>query len=252
MGFDTTYFGPSAWQLLHLISFDPSVESSDKIKLLSFLKYILPCKYCRRSVMKFEQIHGLPKPDSEAEWLFDLHNHVNDKLRRQSKKDPSIKIIEVNPTFEEIQLKYNRLLSKPPTQVPGRDFLFTVASNYADKNIPNKEEIEKDFIQTLGSVYPFMKHRRIFQNYLMHHPVDLKLYSKWMYGLLFKLSAQTCAKEIPSYRGFMTRIMYYKSGCSKKTYRGVTCRVLKGGFTKSRNRRRTFRVTRASLLTTQQ
>ncbi len=69
-----------------------------------------------------------------------------------------------------------------------------------------------------------------------------------MYGLLSEL-ASSVRVNIPTYKGYVARVMYFKSGCQKKSYKGKTCRTMKNGFrTKDRDHKRTFRITRETLL----
>ncbi len=103
----------------------------------------------------------------------------------------------------------------------------------------------------LAEVYPFEPMRSAFQEYISKNEVQLstrKSYMKWMYGLLSAI-AGTIKAELPSYQGYISRVMYFKSGCQKKTYKGKTCRKLPNGFrTKNRDHKRTFKITRQSLL----
>jgi hypothetical protein len=75
-----------------------------------------------------------------------------------------------------------------------------------------------------------------------------KTYTRWMYGLMQRVS-KVIKVPIKSYRGYMAHLAYYKSGCSRKTYKGKTCRRLEGGkYTKQRDHKRTRRVTHKSLI----
>ena len=93
--------------------------------------------------------------------------------------------------------------------------------------------------------------RSKFQEYLENNEVALnsrRSYMKWMYGLLSEL-ASSIRVSIPTYKGYVARVMYFKSGCQKKSYKGKTCRTMKNGFrTKDRDHKRTFRITRETLL----
>jgi hypothetical protein len=239
---DTRYWGPSAWQLFHLISF----RSKHPEEILLMIKDILPCKFCRESTTQF--VHELPLKGDNGKWLYELHNKVNNKLKTQCKDDPTVIHPGPDPSFEEVKKKY---MSMEPTHVPGRDFLFSVAANYPD--VPEETDMAKQrtFIHALSEVYPFESLKTTFKSYLSAHEVALgsrTSYMKWMYGLLSELS-KTLSVDIPTYKGYVARVMYFKSGCSKKTYRGKTCRRTKTGFrTKDRDHKRTFRITRESLL----
>lgn len=208
------------------------------------IKDILPCKFCRESTKQFT--HELPMTSNPGKWLYDLHNKVNNKLRTQCKDDPAVINPGPDPSFEDVKKIY---MSMKPTSIPGRDFLFSVAINYPDSPEETDMATQRTFMHKLSDVYPFES--STFKKYLSEHEVALssrKAYTKWMYGLLSEL-AQVMKADLPSYKGYVSRVMYFKSGCQKKTYRGKTCRRTKTGFrTKDRDHRRTFRITRESLL----
>lgn len=210
------------------------------------IKDVLPCRFCRESTAQFT--HELPLKGDPGKWLYDLHNKVNHKLRTQAKEDPTVIDPGPDPSFEEIKKRYETL---KPLEVPGRDFLFSVATNYPDSPEPDQMAIQRRFLKVLSETYPFYSLRKVFDDYHTRHPPALesrKSYMKWMYGLLLALSKKVGVR-IPSYKGYVQRTMYYKSGCAKTTYKGKTCRKLAGGGrTKSRDNAKTRRVAHASLL----
>ena len=55
-----------------------------------------------------------------------MHNKVNNKLRTQCADDPAVINPGPDPSFEEIKKRYDEM---KPNNVPGRDFLFSVAVN---------------------------------------------------------------------------------------------------------------------------
>jgi hypothetical protein len=235
---DTRFWGPSGWQLLHLIAF----KSEHPEEFLLGIKDILPCKFCRESTLQFT--HELPLKGDPGKWLYLLHNRVNEKLRTQSLQDPAVINPGPNPTFEEVKAKYDSL---KPTHVPGRDFLFSIAVNYPDYPTEDQMCVQRTFLNRLSKVFPFHS----FEKYIAEHPPELtsrKSYMKWMYALLKHQSVKFGA-SIPSYKGYVQRVMYYKSGCKNKKYKGKTCRTLKGGGkTKRRDHRRTYTVSHENLL----
>jgi hypothetical protein len=229
MGIDTRFFGPSAWQLFHYIAF----HSKSPQKFLKGIGEILPCKFCRQSTKQF--ISEMPQPINPGKWLYDLHNRVNNKLRTQCSDDTNVINPGPDPSFEEVKAKYQT----KPKNILGRDFLFSIAVNY-DGQTP---EVQRKFLNDLAEVYP-----TDIKGYMEKHPPALesnKSYTKWMYGLLSSLG------EVPTYRGYVQRLMYYTSGCEKKTYKGKTCRRVKVGATgyrtKARDNRKTYRITHAVL-----
>jgi hypothetical protein len=239
---DTRFWGPSAWQLFHLIAF----KSEHPDDVLNMMKDVLPCRFCRESTTQFVKEH--PLRGDPGKWLYDLHNRVNDKLRKQAKEDPTVVDPGADPSFAEVKAKYAAL---KPTAVPGRDFLFSIASNYPDVPEPEQMATQRTFLHALAKVYPFQSLRNVYAAYLQAHEPLLgsrKAYTKWMYGLLKALSEEV-GVSIGTYKGYVQHVAYYKSGCAKKTYRGKTCRKLAGGGrTKDRDRQTTYRVSHARLL----
>lgn len=186
----------------------------------------------------------LPLKGDAGRWMFELHNKVNHKLRTQCRDDSAVTDPGPDPSFEDVRQKYE---STKPNQIPGRDFLFSVAVNYPANPSPADVSTQRTFLNKLSKVFPFVT----FEKYIESNPPNLesqKTYMKWMYGLLSYLSKKFRA-TLPSYKGYVQRVMYYKSGCSKKSYKGKTCRRLAGGgFTKNRDHLRTQRVARLNLL----
>lgn len=239
---DTRFWGPSGWQLFHLIAF----QSPHPEELLLMIKDILPCRFCRESTTQFT--HELPLKGDPGKWLYDLHNKVNHKLRTQAKDDPTVIDPGPDPSFEEIKKRYEKL---KPFSVPGRDFLFSVSVNYPDNPEPDQMATQRRFLKLLSETYPFYSLRKVFDDYHSAHIPALenrKAYMKWMYGLLAALSKKVGVR-IPSYKGYVQHTMYYKSGCNKKSYKGKTCRKMTGGgVTKARDHLKTRRVAHSVLL----
>lgn len=242
MGYDTRFWGPSAWQLFHLIAF----RSEHPDDVLNDMKDILPCKFCRESTTQFVKEH--PLRGDPGKWLYEIHNMVNKKLRTQAEQDPTVVNPGEDPSFEEVKKRY---MAMKPTAVPGRDFLFTIAHNYPDSPETQDMATHRTFLHHLADAYPFASLRKIVSKYVRDHEPELtsrKTYTKWMYGLLAELTEEV-GGELPTYKGYSHHIAYYKSGCSKKTYHGKTCRKLQGGGrTKNRDHKKTYRVSHRSLL----
>jgi hypothetical protein len=117
------------------------------------------------------------------------------------------------------------------SEVPGRDFLFSIAVNYPDEPDTQQMATQRVFLKQLSEVYPFESLRRTFQSYVSKNEAGLenrRAYTQWMYGLL-KALAEKAGIEIPPYTSYLRRVMSYKSNCSKKVYKGRTCRRKAGG-----------------------
>jgi hypothetical protein len=245
MGIDTRFWGPSGWQLFHLIAFkSPGPAAKD---VLDDMHLILPCPFCRESTTAFVKKHPIHKP--YGAWLYHIHNMVNNKLRTQCADDPKVINPGPDPSFDEVKAKY--MSATKPDAVPGRDFLMAVAYNYPADPESRDMSIHREFIHHLVDAYPFEELRAIAQEYLKESEPNLKnqrAFTHWMYELLRRLSEKV-GISIRSYRGYMSHLSYYKSGCSGKSYKGKTCRrVTGGGYTKDRNPNLTRRITSKSLL----
>lgn len=239
---DTRFWGPSAWQLFHLIAH----TSPHPHEVLGDIASVLPCRYCRESTAQF--VKEMPVGKNAGKWVYDLHNKVNDKLRKQAKTDPTVVAPDASPSFEEVKDRYT---SMKPTNVPGRDFLFAIAYNYPETPEPTDMATHRTFLHHLADAYPFQSLRQVFRRYIEDKEPTLdsrKTYISWMYGLLKALSKKI-GVPIRSLKGYVQHVAYYKSGCSKKTYKGKTCRKVQGGgYTKDRDRQKTYRVSHQSLL----
>jgi hypothetical protein len=245
MGIDTRFWGPSGWQLFHLISFK-SPDAAAK-HVLDDMPAILPCPFCRESTTKFVAKHPIHKP--YGKWLYQIHAMVNDKLRTQCASDPKVIHPGEDPPFEKVKATYDAMTK--PDAVPGRDFLMAVAYNYPTTPAPRDMSTHREFLHHLAEAYPFDELRTIATHYIQEVEPDLRsqrTYTRWMYELLRRLSDKV-GTSIRSYRGYMSHLSYYKSGCAGKTYKGKTCRRLTGGgYTKDRNPNLTRRITSKSLL----
>lgn len=191
---DTRFWGPSGWDLFHRIA----SHSKKPDDVLKHIDEVLPCKFCRSSTRRF--VKDLPyDKHNPAKWLYELHNKVNHKLRSQCARDPKVINPGPDPSFEEVQ---NKFQTKSLDQLVGREFLLSIAVNF--KPTPRKTEIQKRFLHNLANVYP------LFDKFYKENPPDFKNYSEWM-NRFTKLNIST--------------VESYKSKCK----RGKTCRRPHGG-----------------------
>ena len=117
-GMMTKIWGPPGWLFLHSVTFGyPYIIDNKKLEHVirreqtkSFfhnIGYVLPCKYCRESYIKF--MKELPVEDflnSRKDltlWLYKMHNKVNYKLGV-----PECDI----PSFKDIQVRYETYRAK--------------------------------------------------------------------------------------------------------------------------------------------
>ena len=148
---DTRFWGPSGWKLLHMISFTYQYSPESSVlysKFLETIPFILPCKYCRSSLIDYYKEHpfqistgkytnqneraflngtGVMNPMLDlTKWMFTIHNCVNNKLRTQGLYSAP------NPTFSEVKTKYTALCKEPWNVQLAQlwDFLFAVGYNH--------------------------------------------------------------------------------------------------------------------------
>jgi len=224
---DVSFWGPSGWQLFHLIAAQGGKD------VLDIMPDILPCKYCRKSSRQFRR-EDPPNGDLQK-WLYTFHNKVNNKLYKQSLTDPKCHPPQPSPPFEEIQNRYNNLLNTNPDEIPGRDFLYSVAYNYETRH----RRFHEVFWKALYKSFPFQKYRM----YITMPDLSSNLsYLDSVHSMFSQMKKQ---KSIQSIR---QQLAYYKAGCKTPTYKGKTCKKVGVGYTKQRDRKKTYRLTHSRLL----
>lgn len=128
---DTRFWGPSGWRFLHLVTF--AYQPTQKKHMQTFLEslpFVLPCKFCRSSLITYYQ--ELPPSDylqsqeTLSKWMWKIHGKVNQKLRSQGQTIPP------DPTFALVKKIYSERLAHgcTKTDFPGWDFLFSIVENH--------------------------------------------------------------------------------------------------------------------------
>ena len=130
---DTRFWGPSGWKLLHLIAQEPMTTLRHRKAVsawVALLPYVLPCKYCRASLSDYFvaqplTLDDLERPVAFGNWMYRLHNRVNEKLREQGL------LTAADPSWEEVAELYGKehagLCKGSP--LLGWDFMTAVAFN---------------------------------------------------------------------------------------------------------------------------
>ena len=89
---DTSYWGPSAWKLLHtLVNMYQISDSSSYYLFFKTIPDILPCPLCQKSLKQEYKINPIPKCKSKKQlqkWLYSIHNQVNNRLRKEGYYKP--------------------------------------------------------------------------------------------------------------------------------------------------------------------
>ncbi len=93
-GMLTPVWGPSAWHLLHTISFNYPVKPTNEQKnqyrnFVLSLQNVLPCKYCRMNLKtNFKQMpltmKEMESRDTFSRYIYNLHELVNKMLNKKS------------------------------------------------------------------------------------------------------------------------------------------------------------------------
>lgn len=227
---DTRFWGPSGWQLYHLVAHSYTGTHTEIYKrFFMSMKDVLPCKFCRESTAAF-LAETPPDMQNISRWIYTLHNKVNHKLRSQCKQDPKVICPPPDPHFEAVSNIYSALLKQAPTSPPGMDFLFCLAYNF--KYNPASQAYTDTF-GALSVIYPFKELRVLIT------PPKLSNIFGWWYSISRKMCSVTGC-PVSSLRGTLQKYGRYKSGCN----RGKTCRNGK----KIRDHRHTYKVTHDRLL----
>lgn len=256
---DTRFWGPSGWKLLHLITFEYSYSSKNAeiwYKFFETLPYILPCKFCRASLTDYYRLHPFQKEGvfdkslDMRKWLYNIHNCVNDKLRKQGlNPSPNPKYSKVKEFYEKWQLcDWQQQLNT------FWDFLFAVAYNHPKETTLNskpmpdcppdiykcKDKCEKNKWNVLGFTDRFYW----FKRFWLFLPAVLpeKIASRWqdieskippnfesrrsILAWLWRMRCSLDSNFKDPYTSICKKIASYSSDCSKKK-RAITCRKRK-------------------------
>jgi Erv1 / Alr family len=239
---DTRYWGPSGWRLLHLISFAaPTLNKKDVCSFFTALPYVLPCKYCRKSLSEYVQADPIECNENVARWLWRIHNDVNAKLRVQRLSDVE------DPPFSEVKKIYESRLSLPCTKTvfEGWEFLFSVAESHPNsaagrssepiKIVESDDPLERNrwnimtpeerlphyelFWSMLPRVLPFREWR--LQSTIDATSRQSTLKSLW--SMRCEMETKLELLNRTSFASLCSELKHYRSGCSTSK-RGKTCR----------------------------
>lgn len=235
---DTRFWGPDGWLLLHSIAenYPNNPSKEDKLNYKFFfnsLQFVLPCIYCRRSLKEYTKILPIDKFLTSKKkitfWLYQIHNMVNDKLRKQGLNDKN------DPTFTQVSAKYKQYLkqinSSNCINMPGWNFIYSLIFNYPEsyKELNLERYVNYViFFKLLFVVLPFdiIKNKCLIiindTNYQKIFVSRNKL-KLWFY----KLESDTkklidC--ECISYKNRCDYIENYRAGCTGKNDKKPTCR----------------------------
>ena len=242
---DTRYWGPSGWQLLHLIAATKGAPKS----FWETLPYILPCKFCRASLSDFYK--QLPVPETHQDiWLYKIHNKVNAKLRSQ-------KHIEPDPKQSDVISHYKNLLEQGCTKTffPGWEFVFSIADNHPasspSKPMPDApvsmpkthEELNrynlltaiqriqhvKEFWKELANALPFKEWQQSWKKHatsITPAVNNRRSALSWLWKVRCGMDKDLQQLSNTNFHGLCKEVAKHRSGCSTSR-RAKTCRSIK-------------------------
>jgi hypothetical protein len=142
-------WGPQLWEILHGIAGMTQHETSAKYAqgLLEGLLILLPCIHCRKSYIEFYTLSpkvylAFQKNSSAMQWMYDMHNKVNDKLEIQRLEKyigqnwtvQEKKAGENRPSFEVVQKRFLLANERPFCEDSVWRVLIAFALNSNDSN----------------------------------------------------------------------------------------------------------------------
>lgn len=225
-------WGPTAWFTLHKISANyPINPTPNDIKLyykfFSLLRYILPCKHCRKSYSTYYKeldiTNYLDSRDNLMYWLYQIHNKVNEKLRNQGYLDYK------NPSFDSVKQRY----LKSSCSCCSPCFLNTlncVAFNYNHKqtssvSIPGLLEQKRmyEFLHLMRFIIPCQTCKKMYNDFLNQYPPRLEnkgSFIRYTYSLSkFMERNKNCNKKIPDFSSFCDYYISQNSSCNNNSCR---------------------------------
>jgi hypothetical protein len=254
---------------MHLVAAAYTPDQREHINVwLSTLPYILPCKFCRASLISYYEELPADYTSSKtlSKWLWRVHGKVNDKLRGQGQQIPR------DPPFAAVYNKYKKeLTTSQLCDVDDEkvdniwDFLFSILfqhprttksspmpdapSHYEPCNLsdPDKcrwnilEPTEKmpyfrRFWYSLGNILPG-PFGVAWRSALYNNPVRVESKGqglRWLYTQYRKI----CRNPIP-FPAIIARLETHSSDCNKSK-RARTCRR-RPGSARSATTRRTLK-----------
>lgn len=263
---DTRFWGPSGWKLLHLVAFDYRFSAENAITYADFFEtipYILPCKFCRSSLTDYYRKypyaipeHGMIPTLNATKWMYQIHNSVNQKLRKQGLHPAA------NPSYTSVLQEYTRLSkSSWETQLTLLwDFLFAVAHHHPKESAHSSPMPDCPAITAIGkdqcernkwNVLPWTHRMRWYKRFWVFLPAVLpdEIGRRWkemetktpmawesrrsMMAWLWRMRCGLDTSFHDPYRSVCRHIATYSSDCGKKKG-GVTCRKSRAKMRKTK------------------
>lgn len=238
-------------------AYEPS-QKKDMSAFLETLPFVLPCKFCRSSLITYyEELppsKALDSKETLSKWMWKIHGKVNEKLRSQGQHIPP------DPTYAMVKKIYTERLQYgcTKTEFPGWDFLFSIVENHPlakgetstpIPGAPPKDSIDPSdvnellkwnyldpatrysyvckFWAQLPSVLPFEEWRQIWKQHTSEF-CETKWASKQdalrgLWKIQCAINSDLLHLNKLSFRQLCNDLKLYKSGCGKSR-NARTCR----------------------------
>jgi hypothetical protein len=241
---DTRFWGPSGWYLFHLIAASPNIHVSAVKEWFSLMEFVLPCKYCRESFHEYFAQQPLTDEilrdrDTFSRWMYDIHNRVNEKLRRQKL------LHSPNPSWPSVRSKYYSAqadLCKSDKPFIGWDFLTSIA--FASDSDSGQDST---VLQRWWSLIPDVLPCKAWQNAWKTVATDFgsipilegkRRVMEWMWRAETAVCSKLkCPTPHPSRPVMEHEVSAFESSCGSKT-----CRMRKKRVKTQRRRQRKMRI----------
>jgi hypothetical protein len=126
---DPVIWGPSAWSLLHFVSFHSKSSVAELKELFEDLKVLLPCAKCRRAYTEHLKLCPMPSQRRAiAKWLYTIHDRVNRSIQTARMND--------TPPFPEVQKEWRGAHGTDRANRDSWRFLFLLALAYPSPKFP--------------------------------------------------------------------------------------------------------------------
>jgi hypothetical protein len=224
---NTQQWGKPFWFFLDGLSCKYTLKKKRTYEaFFDLLRDMLPCIYCRISYAQFIQEAPITKylyeEDGCVKWIYDIHEKVNDKLRKQGYKSGNKKKLT---TFKRELQCFNE--SDKRFIDSFWLVLFTTAFIYES----HKKTKYINFLKLLSDILPNGKLKTCFNKSLCKNINYMKkcLKSQYTYiKLIYKIYSDICPEIKHRTTNFKTVYTYYnnmRAGCGKVGNKGPSCRL---------------------------
>jgi hypothetical protein len=141
---DPVLWGPSAWSLLHAISFHSSSSMDTIRELFEDLKILLPCTKCQASYTHHLEMLPFPsRRESLFKWVYELHHRINASLQTPSMID--------TPPYPTVQKLWRGTSGIEKGKRESWRFLFFLAMMFPSiKNKTNSIDTKRNYQKALS------------------------------------------------------------------------------------------------------